>query len=107
MLLQGSLLLVEQLDSLRIDVLIVVWRLASHVWLLCLRHESSVAHSTRDESHGTWLLLDPKVLRWLEIVAEYRNDLLNLLVTVSVHEEVQGCLVVLLSTSPWHIKLDL
>ena len=88
-----GLLLIELLDRLGVDILVVVWRLATHVGLRGLGHESAIAHTTRDERHRTRLLLDPEVLGRLEVVSEDRYDLLNLLVAVGVHEEVQRCLI--------------
>ena len=66
-LLQLHLLLVELVDCLRVYVCVVVGRV---------------------ECRGG-VLLDPQVLRRLEVVTEYRYYLLDLLVLVLVHEEVE------------------
>lgn len=48
LLLHLCLLLVELLNSLYVDVLVVVWRLTPHIRLLCLCHKSAIAHAARD-----------------------------------------------------------
>lgn len=54
---------------------------------------------------GAWLLLDPQVLRWFEVVSENRDDFLDLFITVSVHKEVD--VGSLLATTAGHIELNL
>ena len=66
-LLHLELLLVELVDSGCVDFIIVI----------------------RLIKHGARVLLDPQILVWLEIVSEYRDDLLDLIVSVLVNEEVK------------------
>lgn len=89
LLLHLCLLLIELLDRLRVDVLVVVRRLASHIRLLALRHLGAIAYSARDKRLGTRLLFNPKVLGWFEIVPKDRDDLQDLFITVRVHKEVE------------------
>jgi len=42
------------------------------------------------EKRGLGCLLDPQVLWWLEVVAEDGDDLLDLVIAVLVHEEIEG-----------------
>jgi len=52
------------------------------------------------------LLFDPKILGWLEVISEYRNYLLNLVVSVGVNEEI-GVNFLFFFTSPIQVKLNL
>ena len=69
LLLEEHLLLVELLDGRGVDVLVEVWGVVLRVL-------------------GGFL--DPEVLRWLEVIAEDRDDLLDLIVAVGIDEEVEG-----------------
>lgn len=69
LLLEEHLLLVELLNSGGVDVLIEVWSIVLRVL-------------------GS--LLDPEVLGRFEIITEDRDDLLDLIVTVGIDEEVEG-----------------
>ena len=69
LLLEEHLLLVELLDGRGVDVLVEVRGVVLRVL-------------------GGFL--DPEVLRWLEVIAEDRDDLLDLIVAVGIDEEVEG-----------------
>jgi len=52
------------------------------------------------------LLFDPQILGWLEVIPEYRNYLLNLVVSVGVNEEIWVNFLFFFA-SPIQVKLNL
>lgn len=53
-----------------------------------------------------WLLFDPQILGWLEVIPEYRNYLLNLVIGVGVNEEI-GVNFLFFFASSIQVKLNL
>ena len=53
-----------------------------------------------------WLLFDPQIFGWLEVIPEYRNYLLNLVVSVGVNKEI-GVNFLLFFASHIQVKLNL
>lgn len=79
-LLHHHLVLIELLYCLAVNFLEKIRGLCSRsnltVVALCLT------------TYLVWLFLDPKILRRLEVISEYRNYLLNLVIGVLVNEKV-------------------
>ena len=61
-------MLVELVNGICIDVKVVVWRVASEVLLLI--GVSSILRTSRAKSVGAWLLFNPEVLWWFEVIPE-------------------------------------
>ena len=71
---------IELVNSITKDILVKVWRLGlGWVAIATLLGYLAVGR----------LLFDPQILWWLEIVPEDRNNLLNLVVCVSIHKEIR------------------
>ena len=90
--LKFDLELIELLDGLGVNVCIEVGRvtavgLLTETCVWASRHSLSrvALHECRIR-----LLFNPEVLRRLKVISKDRDDLLDLIVTVQIHEEVYG-----------------
>ena len=79
-LLHHHLMLIELLNCIAVDFLEKIWGLA-----YCRLAMMSVIRA----SILIWLLFNPKIFRWLEIIPKNRNNFLNLIVWICVHKEIR------------------
>jgi hypothetical protein len=85
--LEFELSLVELLDSFCINISVEIRGTASR---LLARHSTRARACSRVtlNKSSIRLLFNPEVFRGLEIIPENTNNFLDLIVTVSIHEEV-------------------
>lgn len=80
------LLGVELLNSIGVNVLVVIRREALY-WLHWAANRTSMATA---EGLRARLFFNPKVLRWLEVIPEYRNDFEDLFVRVLINKKARA-----------------